>query len=331
MVECLRTALVAGGSGFLGSHLCDHLIEDGYRVICLDNFCTGRLSNISHLLGDDKFELLSADICDVLPSMEVDEVWNLACPASPPRYQIDPVHTMLTSVVGTKNLLDIARACGARFFQASTSEIYGDPEVHPQPEDYTGSVNTIGPRACYDEGKRAAETLCFDYHRMYGVEIRVVRIFNTYGPRMDPEDGRVVSNFIVKALKGEPLELYGSGAQTRSFCYVDDLIAGFVRLMRSEGVTGPVNIGNPGEFTVRELAEIVIEKLGSPSQIVNVPATMDDPQQRRPDISLAKEKLDWEPRIALHDGLNMTANYFREEVAHAARIGHNSRAVAVNR
>lgn len=311
-----RTALVAGGGGFLGSHLCDRLIESGYQVICLDNFCTGRRTNIAHLMDHDRFTLIEADISEPLPTFDVDEVWNLACPASPPRYQIDPVHTMLTNVMGTKNLLDIARDCGARFFQASTSEVYGDPEVHPQPEGYTGSVSTIGPRACYDEGKRAAESLCFDYQRMYDVEIRVVRIFNTYGPRMDPEDGRVVSNFIVKALKGEPLELYGGGGQTRSFCYVDDLLAGFLKLMHSNEV-GPVNIGNPGEFTVRELAEIVVEKLDSKSPLVDVPATKDDPKQRRPDIAMAKDKLGWEPLVPLARGLDLTSAYFREEVARA--------------
>ncbi|GGD65808.1 UDP-glucuronic acid decarboxylase family protein [Croceicoccus mobilis] len=318
MSEVIRRAVVAGGAGFLGSHLCDQLIELDYHVTCVDNFTSGRVANISHLLGDKRFDLIQADICSPLPSMEVDEVWNLACPASPPRYQIDPVQTMMTSVLGTKNLLDLARANKARFFQASTSEVYGDPEQHPQPEHYTGSVNTIGPRACYDEGKRAAESLCFDYLRTYNVDIRVVRIFNTYGPRMDPEDGRVVSNFIVKALKGEPLELYGSGDQTRSFCYVDDLIAGFLRLMHSDGCHGPVNIGNPGEFTVKQLAEIVVDKLGSKSEIVCVPATMDDPKQRKPDITLARDRLQWEPLIPLSEGLDMTANYFAEEVARMA-------------
>lgn len=320
MNEQMPRALVAGGSGFLGSHLCDQLLERGYEVYCLDNFSTGRMSNVSHLRGDPRFTLVEADICEELPPLFVEEVWNLACPASPPRYQIDPVHTMMTNVVGTKNLLEVALHANARFFQASTSEVYGDPEVHPQPEGYCGSVSTIGPRACYDEGKRAAEALCFDYHRKYGVDIRVVRIFNTYGPRMDPEDGRVISNFIVKALKGEPLELYGSGGQTRSFCYVDDLIAGFLKLMHSDEI-GPVNIGNPGEFTVRELAHMVIEQLGSPSPLVNTPATKDDPKQRKPDISLAKAKLDWEPKVRLEEGLEMTARYFREEIEQLAAQG----------
>jgi len=311
-------ALVAGGSGFLGSHLCDRLLDRGYEVICLDNFSTGRETNVAHLRGNPKFTLIKADICDALPALQVDEVWNLACPASPPRYQIDPIHTMFTCVVGTKNLLDIAMRNKARFFQASTSEVYGDPDVHPQPEGYTGSVSTIGPRACYDEGKRAAETLCFDYHRKHDVDIRVVRIFNTYGPRMDPEDGRVISNFIVKALQDLPLELYGSGQQTRSFCYVDDLIDGFLRLMDHETLIGPVNIGNPREFTVAELATIVVGQLESKSPVVNTPATKDDPQQRKPDISLAMERLGWEPRVPLEQGLEMTTNYFRDEIANIA-------------
>jgi UDP-glucuronate decarboxylase len=307
----VSTALVTGGAGFLGSHLCDRLISEGKQVICYDNFLTGRLENIKHLLSRDDFRLIRGDVCEPLPDLEVDEVWNLACPASPPRYQADPVHTMMTSVLGTRHCLDVALRNNARFFQASTSEVYGDPLVHPQPESYLGAVNTIGPRACYDEGKRAAEALCFDYARMYGVEIKVVRIFNTYGPRMDPDDGRVVSNFIVNALQDRPLELYGDGQQTRSFCYVDDLIDGFIRLMRSPAeITGPVNIGNPGEFTVRELAEMVLEMTGSRSSLAFTEAKQDDPKQRRPDIQRAKTLLDWSPRVPLHEGLAYTVAHF---------------------
>ncbi len=316
-------ALVAGGAGFLGSHLCDRLIEQGLEVFCLDNLLSGRFQNIQHLVGNPKFSFIEHDVCDPLPEMEVDEVWNLACPASPPRYQANPVHTMMTSVVGTRNLLDVARTSRARFFQASTSEVYGDPEMHPQHEGYRGCVNTVGPRACYDEGKRAAEALCFDYHRCFGVEIRVVRIFNTYGPRMDPDDGRVVSNFIVKALNGQPLEIYGDGEQTRSFCYVDDLIAGFLAFMRSDTAgTGPINLGNPGEFTIRELAELVLEYGGVDTAINCLPAAPDDPQRRRPDISLAKGELGWEPAIPLHGGLLRTFEYFRTAMAQPARKAH---------
>jgi len=309
-------ALVTGGAGFLGSHLCDRLIHDGFHVICLDSLLTGRHENIAHLLGSPSFELRIADVCDPLPQVEVDEIWNLACPASPPRYQADPVHTMLTSVLGIRNALELARKTGARLFHASTSEVYGDPQVHPQPETYTGAVNTIGPRACYDEGKRAAEALCFDYHRVHGVQIKVVRIFNTYGPRMDPEDGRVVSNFIVRALRGEPLEIYGDGRQTRSFCYVDDLIEGFLRLMRSDPeITGPINIGNPGEFTVSELASLVLEMTGSASDVRNICAAVDDPKQRKPDIARAAEHLAWGPTVPLRDGLEKTIAYFAQTVA----------------
>jgi UDP-glucuronate decarboxylase len=279
---------------------------------------TGRRDNIEHLLSNPRFQLVIADVCEPLPDIEVDEIWNLACPASPPRYQADPVHTMLTSVLGTRNCLELARRAGARLFHASTSEVYGDPQVHPQPETYTGSVNTIGPRACYDEGKRAAESLCFDYSRTYGVEIKVVRIFNTYGPRMDPQDGRVVSNFIVRALKGEPLEIYGDGRQTRSFCYVDDLIDGFLRLMRSAPeITGPINIGNPGEFTVGELADLVLEMTGSSSPVRSVAAAVDDPKQRKPDITRASEHLGWTPRVPLRAGLERTIAYFAETVGAA--------------
>lgn len=311
-------ALVTGGAGFLGSHLCDRLIEQDFDVICVDNFLSGRFVNIQHLIGNPRFSLVDHDICDPLPEMGVDEVWNLACPASPPRYQADPVHTMMTNVVGIRNVLEVARSNNARFFQASTSEIYGDPEVHPQPESYKGCVSTIGPRACYDEGKRAAEALCFDYHRHYGVDIRVVRIFNTYGPRMDPTDGRVVSNFIVNALNGQPLEIYGTGAQTRSFCYVDDLIEGFLRFMRSDTAgTGPINLGNPGEFTIKELADLVLEQRGANTDIVNLPLPQDDPQRRRPDITLANQILDWQPAVPLRSGLEKTFEYFRSALAQA--------------
>jgi UDP-glucuronate decarboxylase len=307
-------ALVTGGAGFLGSHVCRRLIAEGYSVVCLDNLQTGRLKNIEPLLSDDRFSFIEADVRDPLPAGDYAEIWNLACPASPPAYQADPVGTMMINVLGMKNALDLAVQCGARVFQASTSEIYGDPEVHPQSESYRGAVNTLGPRACYDEGKRAAETLCMDYHRSHGVEIKLVRIFNTYGPHMDPKDGRVVSNFIVSALKGEALELYGGGTQTRSFCYVDDLIEGFFRLMRSDAkITGPVNIGNPGEFTVRELAEIVIEMTGSASGIVDRPLPKDDPLQRRPDITLAADLLGWAPKIPLRQGLEKAIAYFASE------------------
>lgn len=314
-------ALVAGGAGFLGSHLCDRLIEQETEVICLDNFMSGRFENIEHLVGNRLFSLIEHDVCNALPELQVDEVWNLACPASPPRYQADPVHTMLTSVMGTKHGLDLARRNKARFFQASTSEVYGDPEIHPQPENYKGCVNTIGPRACYDEGKRAAEALCFDYHRTYGVDIRVARIFNTYGPRMDPDDGRVVSNFIVKALRGQPLEIHGSGSQTRSFCYVDDLIEGFLRFMRSETAgSGPINLGNPGEFTIAELAEFVAAKHGVDTGIVNLAEAEDDPRQRKPVIDLAQSVLGWSPAVPLHEGLTKTYDHFREALTEKAEI-----------
>jgi UDP-glucuronate decarboxylase len=279
--------------------------------VCLDSLQTGRMTNILPLIRNLDFSFVQADVRDGLPDDAFDEIWNLACPASPPAYQKDPVGTLMTNVLGMKNALDLAVKTGARVFQASTSEIYGDPEVHPQTERYRGSVNTIGPRACYDEGKRAAETLCFDYHRAHGVEIKVVRIFNTYGPGMDPDDGRVVSNFLVSALKGEPLELYGEGSQTRSFCYVDDLIEGFFLLMRSHpSVTGPVNIGNPCEFTIRELAEMVLEITGSNSPLVHRPLPKDDPLQRRPDISLARTLLGWSPKVPLRRGIELSIPYF---------------------
>ncbi|WP_163268956.1 UDP-glucuronic acid decarboxylase family protein [Chelativorans alearense] len=306
-----RRILATGGAGFLGSHLCERLIRQGHEVVCLDNFSTGRVENVEHLIGAPGFQLLRHDVVAHCGELAVDEIYNLACPASPPDYQADPIHTMKTSVLGALNLLDLARERGIRIFQASTSEIYGDPHVHPQPESYWGNVNPIGPRACYDEGKRCAETLFFDYARRYGFSIKVCRIFNTYGPRMRPDDGRVVSNFIVQALQGKNITIYGSGTQTRSFCYVDDLIEGFVRLMRSpDDVTGPINLGNPGEFTIRELAELVIDITGSKSRIVHCPLPVDDPQQRRPDIRQAAETLAWKPTISLAEGLPKTIAYF---------------------
>jgi len=306
--------LVTGGAGFLGSHLCDRLIEQGHDVICLDNFFTGRKDNIRHLLAHEDFELVRHDVIDPF-KFEVDQIYNLACPASPPHYQYNPIKTVKTSVMGAINCLGLAKRVRARVFQASTSEVYGDPSVHPQPESYWGNVNTIGLRSCYDEGKRCAETLFFDYHRENKVDIRVVRIFNTYGPRMHPNDGRVVSNFIVQALKGEDLTVYGDGSQTRSFCYVDDLIAGFLLLMNQDDVMGPINMGNPGEFTMLELAEKTLEIVGGPSKIVHQPLPADDPKQRQPDISLAQKQLNWEPTIELTEGLKRTINYFRGEIA----------------
>ena len=302
--------LVTGGAGFLGSHLCDQLIEQGHEVVCLDNFFTGNKRNIRHLLPHDHFELIRHDVIDPF-KLEVDQIYNLSCPASPVHYQHNPIKTIKTSVIGAINVLGLAKRTGARVLQASTSEVYGDPEVHPQTEEYRGSVNPIGPRACYDEGKRCAETLFFDYHRQNNVDIRVMRIFNTYGPRMDPKDGRVVSNFIAQALAGEPISVYGEGSQTRSFCYVDDLIEGMMRLMNHDTLTGPVNIGNPGEFTIMELAQKVIQKTGSKSEIIHKELPTDDPLQRKPDISLAKKELDWEPKINLGKGLDKTIIYFR--------------------
>jgi len=306
--------LVTGGAGFLGSHLCDRLLNQGHEVVCLDNFFTGRKLNIRHLLTNPDFELVRHDVIDPF-KYEVDQIYNLACPASPPHYQLNPIKTTKTSVMGAINCLGLAKRVRARVFQASTSEVYGDPSVHPQPESYWGNVNPIGPRSCYDEGKRCAETLFFDYHRENNVDIRVVRIFNTYGPRMHPNDGRVVSNFIVQALKGENLTVYGDGNQTRSFCYVDDLIEGFLRLMNQDAVTGPINIGNPGEFTMLELAEKTLEVVGGRSKIVHEPLPADDPRQRQPDISLAKKHLNWEPTVDLSEGLKRTADYFRSELA----------------
>jgi UDP-glucuronate decarboxylase len=305
--------LVTGGAGFLGSHLCDRLLKDGHEVICLDNFFTGRKSNIAHLHGRPDFELVRHDVIDPF-KFEVDQIYNLACPASPPHYQYNAIKTVKTSVIGAINCLGLAKRTKARVFQASTSEVYGDPAVHPQPESYWGNVNPIGIRSCYDEGKRVAETLFMDYHRQNQVDIRIVRIFNTYGPRMHPNDGRVVSNFIVQALKGEDITIYGDGTQTRSFCYVDDLIEGFVRLMNQNDVKGPINIGNPGEFTMLQLAELTLKLTGSRSKIVHRPLPGDDPKQRRPDITLAKKHLGWEPAVPLEEGLKRTIAYFKTQV-----------------
>ena len=306
---------VTGGAGFLGSHLCDRLVREGNDVICVDNLFTGSKDNIRHLLNEPYFEFIRHDVINPV-YVECDQIYNLACPASPIQYQRDPIYTTKTSVYGAFNALGLAKRTGARILQASTSEVYGDPECHPQPENYRGSVNTIGPRSCYDEGKRIAETLFFDYHRKHGVDIKVMRIFNTYGPRMDKGDGRVVSNFIVQALKNEDITIYGDGSQTRSFCYVDDLIEGMIRLMNSrDGFTGPVNIGNPCEFTIKELAELVIKLTKSSSKLVFCPLPQDDPTQRKPDISLAKKELSWEPTIQLEDGLKYTIGYFKKILA----------------
>ena len=305
--------LVTGGAGFLGSHLCDRLINEGHKVICLDNYFTGKKENINHLIDNPFFSLVEQDVIEHF-DFEVDQIYNLACPASPPHYQFNPIKTIKTSFMGALNCLSLAYKNQARVLQASTSEVYGDPEVHPQPETYKGNVNPIGIRACYDEGKRCAETLFFDYHREKNVDIRVARIFNTYGPRMLPDDGRVVSNFIVQAIKGEDLTIYGDGKQTRSFCYVDELIDGLIKLMNHPDCIGPVNIGNPGEFTILELADTIIQKTNTSSRISMHPLPGDDPLQRKPDISIAKEQLMWEPRIALNEGLDKTIEYFRERI-----------------
>ncbi len=305
-----KRILVTGGAGFLGSHLCDRLLADGHEVVCVDNFFTGSKENIAHLRDEPRFEVIRHDVTFPLYA-EVDEIMNLACPASPIHYQTDPVQTTKTSVHGAINVLGLAKRLGCKIFQASTSEVYGDPQVHPQTEDYWGHVNPVGVRSCYDEGKRCAETLFFDYHRQVGLRIKVARIFNTYGPRMHPNDGRVVSNFIVQALCGDPLTIYGDGEQTRSFCYVDDLIEGFVRLMKSpDSVTGPINLGNPAEFTVGALARQVLELTGSKSTLRFLPLPQDDPVRRRPDITLARKTLDWEPRTPLAEGLPRTIEYF---------------------
>ncbi len=303
--------LITGGAGFLGSHLCERLLDEGHEVICLDNFFTGSRDNVINLLPNPRFELIRHDVIDPFKA-EVDRIYNLACPASPPHYQYNAIKTIKTSVMGAINVLGLAKRTRARAFQASTSEIYGDPEVHPQSESYWGHVNPIGIRSCYDEGKRVAETLFFDYHRQNNVDVRVVRIFNTYGPRMRPDDGRVVSNFIVQALRGHNLTIYGDGSQTRSFCYVDDLIEGFVRLMETEGISSPVNIGNPSEFTMLQLAELVVKKVGGSSKITFHPLPSDDPKQRCPDITLAKKLLGWEPKVPLEEGIDRTIAYFKK-------------------
>ena len=306
--------LVTGGAGFIGSFLCERLLETGAEVLCVDNFFTGRRTNVAHLLDNPKFEVMRHDVTFPL-FVEVDQIYNLACPASPIHYQFDPVQTTKTSVHGAINMLGLAKRTRARILQASTSEVYGDPVIHPQTEDYWGNVNPIGPRSCYDEGKRCAETLFFDYYRQHKVEIKVARIFNTYGPRMHPNDGRVVSNFIVQALKGEDITLYGDGNQTRSFCYVSDLVTGLISLMGTgPEFVGPVNIGNPGEFTIRQLAERVIDLTGSKSQLVHRPLPQDDPKQRQPDITMARDKLGWEPTVNLDEGLKPTIAYFEEEI-----------------
>jgi UDP-glucuronate decarboxylase len=306
-----KRILVTGGAGFLGSHLIDRLIGQGHEVVCVDNLFTGSKSNIEHLRNHARFEFLRHDVTFPL-YLEVDEIYNLACPASPLHYQHDPVQTTKTSVHGAINMLGLAKRLRCRILQASTSEVYGDPEVHPQPEDYWGRVNSIGIRSCYDEGKRCAETLFFDYHRQHGLAIKVARIFNTYGPRMQPADGRVVSNFIIQAIKGEPITIYGDGSQTRSFCYVDDLIDGLIRLMESDGsFVGPVNLGNPDEFTIRELADKVVSLTGGRRDLCHLPLPPDDPRQRCPDITLARMKLGWVPRIPLDEGLRSTVAYFR--------------------
>ncbi|HMM12067.1 MAG TPA: SDR family oxidoreductase [Bacteroidales bacterium] len=311
----MKRILVTGGAGFIGSHLCDRLVNEGNDVICLDNYFTGRKKNVAHLIGNPYFELVRHDVTTPYFA-EVDEIYNLACPASPVHYQFNPIKTIKTSVMGAINMLGLAKRIKAKVLQASTSEVYGNPEQHPQNESYWGHVNPIGPRSCYDEGKRCAETLFMDYHHQNGVKIKIIRIFNTYGPRMHPNDGRVVSNFIVQALKGEDITMYGDGQQTRSFQYVDDLLDGMIRMMNGpEDFIGPVNIGNPGEFTMLELAEMVLRLTGSKSKIVHKPLPQDDPLQRRPDIRLAKEKLGWEPRIPLEQGLIQTIDYFRKELA----------------
>lgn len=313
-MEKRTRVLVTGGAGFIGSHLCERLLNDGYEVICMDNLFTGQKDNIRHLLNNPYFEFIRKDVLEDI-NVECDQIYNLACPASPIHYQYDPIKTIKTSFIGALHVLGLAKRCNARVLQASTSEVYGDPEVHPQPESYWGHVNPDGIRSCYDEGKRAAETLFFDYHRQHGVNIKVVRIFNTYGPNMRGDDGRVVSNFIVQALKGEDITIYGDGKQTRSFCYVDDLVDALIRMMNSRAeFTGPVNLGNPGEFTMLELAEKVIKLTNSTSKIVFKPLPQDDPTQRKPVIDLAKKELDWEPTINLEEGLKKTIDYFKKEL-----------------
>ncbi|MBX3440957.1 MAG: SDR family oxidoreductase [Planctomyces sp.] len=307
----MTTILVTGGAGFLGSHLCERLLDRGDEVICLDNYFSGRKANIAHLLGSSNFELIRHDIVHPI-YIEAEQIYNLACPASPVAYQYNPIKTIKTSTVGMVNMLGLAKRCRARLLHTSTSEVYGDPEVHPQREDYWGHVNPLGPRSCYDEGKRVAESLCMNYHLAHGVEIRIVRIFNTYGPRMDPNDGRVVSNFIMQALRGEPLTVYGEGQQTRSFCYVDDLVEGLIRMMDQDGDIGPVNVGNPVENTMLELAQTVLDVTGSKATIEHRPLPQDDPRQRCPDISKARRLLNWEPKIDLRTGLSRTIDYYRK-------------------
>lgn len=310
----MKRILVTGGAGFIGSHLCKRLVEEGNEVICLDNFFTGKKENVKKLLDYNNFELIRHDVTREI-YLEIDQIYNLACPASPPHYQYNPIKTAKTSVMGAFHMLGLAKRVHARILQASTSEVYGNPEVHPQPESYRGCVNPIGIRSCYDEGKRMAETLFFDYHRQHGLDIKVIRIFNTYGPNMHPEDGRVVSNFIVQALKGEDITVYGDGSQTRSFCYVDDLVEGMCRMMNSrDGFTGPVNLGNPGEYTMLELADKVIKLTGSKSKIIHMPLPSDDPVQRKPVIDLAEKELDWRPHVMLEEGLCRTIEYFRKVV-----------------
>jgi UDP-glucuronate decarboxylase len=307
-----KRVMVTGGAGFLGSHLCERLLKEGNDVLCVDNFYSGTKDNIVHLLGNPHFELMRHDVTFPL-YIEIDEIYNLACPASPVHYQWDPVQTTKTSVIGAINMLGLAKRTKAKILQASTSEVYGDPEVHPQKEDYWGHVNPIGIRSCYDEGKRCAETLFFDYHRQHNLQIKVMRIFNTYGPRMHPNDGRVVSNFIVQALRGEDITIYGDGSQTRSFCYVDDLIEGFLRMMASpHEVTGPINIGNPREFSIKQLAETILKMVGGTSRLILKPLPQDDPKQRQPDITVARNTLDWEPKVELEAGLEKTISYFKE-------------------
>ncbi len=313
-----KRVLITGGAGFVGSHLCEAVLKRGHDVLCVDNFYTGSRRNVAHLMTNPRFEVMRHDVCFPL-HVEVDQIYNLACPASPIHYQSDPVQTTKTSVMGALNMLGLAKRLKIPVLQASTSECYGDPAVHPQPETYWGHVNPIGPRSCYDEGKRCAETLFFDYHRQHGLSIKVARIFNTYGPRMHPDDGRVVSNFIVQALRGDDITLYGDGSQTRSFCYVDDLVDGLMRLMDTPAVvTGPINLGNPGEFTIRQLAETVLAMTGSRSRLVSLPLPQDDPRQRRPDLGRAKTELDWAPSTALRDGLERTIAYFRQLLDRAA-------------
>jgi len=325
-----KRVLVTGGAGFLGSHLCERLLKDGVEVICLDNFYTGRKHNIMHMMNNPMFTILEHDIT-VPINLQVDEIYNLACPASPQHYQHDPIHTMKTSVIGIINMLGLAKRVNGKIMQASTSEVYGDPEVHPQSESYWGHVNPNGYRACYDEGKRSAETICFDYKRMHELQVKIVRIFNTYGPNMHPEDGRVVSNFIVQALNNDPITIYGDGAQTRSFCYVDDLIEGFVRMMSKDDLCGPVNLGNPGTFTVRELAEKILVLTGSKSQLIEKPLPSDDPKHRKPDITLAKQELDWEPQVPLEEGLKRTIKYFDEQLGADSRQAEVSPLKLMNR